>query len=1441
MRKNIFTSTVAALALLALVGLVSALAPSITWPNLARAHTGDASLTELTVTAGGTAQDLTPAFSSTVYYYTVHVDDSVTQVTVSGMAAEDGTVTADQQVTLPVLGSRSINLVASHTDSGRTTRQTYTVFVVRMGTVATDRAALMALYNSTNGANWTKNDNWDSTDTLDMWHGVTVDTDNRVTKLALGGNVLVGTMPAALNNLDQLTNLKLEGNTLSGTIPDLSRLAKLTELTLENNALNGSIPASLGSRSLASLGILVLNNNQLTGEIPEELSNLTGLTERLHLQNNNLSGQIPASLGRLANLQSLFLYSNNLSGEIPVELGNLSSLKVLNLNSNALSGQVPASLGKLSELNSLYLWGNELSGTIPDSLDNLTILDIRANNFDGPLPNLNSLPKLQFAYLNDNRFSGPLPGLGNLTALKQLKLNGNNLSGTIPDLKALTSLTTLDLQNNNFSGSIPDLSDLTSLTHLYLNNNQLSGPFPDLTGLTVLTHLYLNNNQLSGSIPVELKALTSLTHLELSNNQLSGDIPNLKDLKSLLTMSLHDNMLTGPVRTWLGLLPGLTHLYLGSNQLSGNFPTELSSITRLHGASFANNTDVDGNPSLTGCVPLKLRTLFAEVAVAPGVPAQDFIGVDANKDGDTDDPDDIPGLNLPFCMMSALTLSEGTLDPAFATGTSVYSASVANTVVSTIVTATVDATDGLSIMNGTASYASGDPVLLEVGLNEITITVTPMEATPTRTYTVTILRAGVDDKTTLLALYNSTGGASWMDQTNWDTTEPLNDWYGVTADIYDDVTGLDLSSNNLSGTIPIVLGSLTGLTTLDLSDNRLSGTITNLSSLTSLQDLYLGDNQLSGTIPDWLIRHTNLEELSLQGNGLTGTIPEEFGKRGNLTLLYLARNQLSGPIPELLGDLNRLDAARFAGNPLTGCVPDGLRYLVTAPAYATDFPAQDFVAAVGTPGLGLPFCTLSSLRLTDATPPQLNFATDVTDYTAAVAHDVEDTRVSLFVASDASDTLSIMKGADTYTSGDVVLLDVGPNVITIVVTPKDSAPALPTYTVTVTRALNAPPAFDEGPAATRGVTENTEAGENIGAPFSVTDADDDTLTYSLDTVSVDFFDIDSSSGEVQLQTKAALDYETRTSYTVTVSVSDSEDDNSNTDTVIDNTITVTVLVTNINEAPVFPSSETGRRSVDENTSAGVNIGAPFAATDDDNDPLTYSLDATSRDNFDIVPTTGQLRTKAALNYEALTSYRVTVMAADPYSGNDTTRLDVTITVNNVEEAGRVTLMSTQPIEGTQLTARLYEPDSVDGGETWLWESSPNVSSSWTPISGGITDSYTPVAGDVGNFLRATVSYDDSHGPSKSAQAVSANRVRAPTGTNELPEFTAIEAGLHDVDENTPAGRDIGAPVTATDAESDPLTYSLADRNVATFDINRNTGQLRTKAALDYETRPVLTP
>ena len=262
----------------------------------------------------------------------------------------------------------------------------------------------------------------------------------------------------------------------------------------------------------------------------------------------------------------------------------------------------------------------------------------------------------------------------------------------------------------------------------------------------------------------------------------------------------------------------------------------------------------------------------------------------------------------------------------------------------------------------------------------------------------------------------------------------------------------------------------------------MSGTIPDLSTLTSLTTLNFGDNQLSGTIPD-LSALDSLTTLNLGGNRLTGTIPEELGDFTQLELLYLDNNQLSGPIPAALGDLNQLDVARFAGNALTGCVPNGLRYLVTASDFDS-LPAHDFITVDvngngdtaddgDTPGLGLPFCTLELLTLSDMTLDPA-FASDVVVYAASAAHDVTSTTVRA-TRHNNSDTVSITKGAVTYTSGDPVPLDVGSNVITIEVTPADGTPTH-TYTVTVTRAPNTPPTFDEGAAATRGVVENTAHG-----------------------------------------------------------------------------------------------------------------------------------------------------------------------------------------------------------------------------------------------------------------------------------------------------------------------------------------------------------------------------
>ena len=142
---------------------------------------------------------------------------------------------------------------------------------------------------------------------------------------------------------------------------------------------------------------------------------------------------------------------------------------------------------------------------------------------------------------------------------------------------------------------------------------------------------------------------------------------------------------------------------------------------------------------------------------------------------------------------------------------------------------------------------------------------------------------------------------------------------------------------------------------------------------------------------------------------------------------------------------------------------------------------------------------------------------------------------------------------------------------------------------------------------------------------------------------------------------------------------------------------------------------------------------------------------------------------------------------------------------------------------------------MSGIVTWSWRRSPNRNSTGTLISGETSATYTPVAADVGDYLRATASYTDGEDSGKSARAVSTNRVEAaPVAPNEPPTFVESPSTSRDVDENTVAGRDIGEPVTATDPEDDTLTYSLDTDGAASFDINKDTGQLQTKADLDHE-------
>ena len=269
----------------------------------------------------------------------------------------------------------------------------------------------------------------------------------------------------------------------------------------------------------------------------------------------------------------------------------------------------------------------------------------------------------------------------------------------------------------------------------------------------------------------------------------------------------------------------------------------------------------------------------------------------------------------------------------------------------------------------------------------------------------------------------------------------------------------------------------------------------------------------------------------------------------------------------------------------------------------------------------------------------------------------------------------------------------------------------------------------------------------------------------------------------------------------------------------------------VNIAPEF-AEETAVRSVAENTAAGVNIGAAVEATDPNTgDTLTYTLGGADAASFAIEASTGQLMTSAALDFETKASYTVVVVTATDNAGDNDT-IAVTISVTNVEEPGSVTLeLADPPRVGAAVTATLADPDNVvDDSVEWQWASSTDGVGAWADIAEATEATYMVAETDGGKYLRAMAIYTDGEGSGKSASAVTASAV------NIAPEF-AEETDARNVAENTAAGADIGAPVGATDADAgDTLTYTLGGADAASFAIEESTGQLKTSAALDFETK-----
>ena len=479
--------------------------------------------------------------------------------------------------------------------------------------------------------------------------------------------------------------------------------------------------------------------------------------------------------------------------------------------------------------------------------------------------------------------------------IKQLNhLNTNNYKA----LKALYEDTNGDNWNNNTGWSKWDFSNYTPpdasivnnwygvtvvddrITKLDLGNNELTGEIPnELGNLSNLQYLYLYRNELTGEIPNELGNLSNLQYLSLSNNELTGEIPNeLGNLSSLERLYLSNNELTGEIPNELGNLSSLKRLWLYNNELTGEIP---QSVNNLSGNKRLNNP-----PYSTSEIPNQTTT--------------------TNTIFNLDVSDNFSDINQDINRYSAEGLP-----------------------------------NGLSI-NQNSGIIVGTPTT--PGNHTVTITVSDSQRPPAQvqdTFDIEIKQLNhlnTDDYKALKALYQSTDGDNWKNNTGWsewdfsNSTPPdasvVDNWYGVTV-VGDKIKNLSLYNNQLTGEIPKELGNLSNLQTLYLNRNyQLTGEIPKeLGNLSNLQELNLDDNQLTGEIPKQLGNLSNLQRLFLARNQFTGNIPEQLGNLSNLQHLFLNNNKLTGAIPEQLSNLFRLKTLHLENNKLTGKIPEQLSNL----------------------------------------------------------------------------------------------------------------------------------------------------------------------------------------------------------------------------------------------------------------------------------------------------------------------------------------------------------------------------------------------------------------------------------------------------------------------------------------------------------------------------------
>ncbi|TYG87718.1 hypothetical protein ES288_A13G238300v1 [Gossypium darwinii] len=708
---------------------------------------------------------------------------------------------------------------------------------------------------------------------------------------------------------EELKSLNLGGNYIAGFIDnqDLNVLSHLKILNISYDGMNDSVPSQDNKRELKLMSL-----------------------EELNLWGNVFNSYMLSSLGlpALKNLEKLHLEYGNENG-----WQNLTNLKELTLTDLSSTSNIIRDIGTLTSLEDLVIDGCDVGANLNlygfCELRKQQTLAIINSDWNVSLPEcFSELTSLKYLDISKNHFSGNISVFKNLTLFEYLDISFNNFFGDISMLKNLTLLEYLDLSSNKFSGYISFFMSLTSLRELRLsknkieipNNNMIYNAETEMHSLDTPT-FQLRSITLSccgdgGSFPQSLNHQHDLEHVDLSNINFKGyQFPNC-------SLSGHFQL---PPTSHRGLL----YLDVSNNSLDGNIPNEIGAkLPSLKLLNMSNNFFGGGIAiSIGGMIFLQLLDLSNNKS-SSGIPRHLPMGLVLFDVSNNQLFGDIPSSMENLTLMLTLDLSNNTL------------------------------------FGGTPRWMGKMSNLEELvmGNNHFEGPI-PVEFCKLK-YFLKILDLSANNISGSLPSCFSSLSLTHVYLSRNKLKGPITSFFNSSA-----LVTLDLSNNHLIGNIPNWIGSLSMLSYLLLNNNYFEGGISvQLCELHWLRLIDVSSNNLSGTIPPCLMitisndssraKYNNSEYLDFIGytsvdvpvkftmksisyfykatvltylsgidlscNKLTGEIPHLFQHFQDIIVLNFSHNNLIGPIPPALADLSQIESLDLSHNHLSGNIPSQL-------------------------------------------------------------------------------------------------------------------------------------------------------------------------------------------------------------------------------------------------------------------------------------------------------------------------------------------------------------------------------------------------------------------------------------------------------------------------------------------------------------------------------------